>query len=268
MVIGAISLANLFEACFSVCDKVSALGRYAIDLEDANIKLQIEQHVLTDTKRKFDGIPLQGQVEVLAPIILTRIKDILEEIERTVVKNVLTNKSTAEVPLVNPKPTKGVRKFVPRRSLQKIKWVAGDKVLLDERFSQLRYFTNAVLTMATSEAERAGEAYLLRHAAMSSRDDVQLTALALACRSEHPDIAQAARVKQLLMQPTQSDQPLHGPIASWQHGISVESIDWADPGGLDNAAHKEWAPGTLEGKGWNIGLQRKETASTVPVLVE
>jgi hypothetical protein len=47
-------------------------------------------------------------------------------------------------------------KLVPRTSYRKVQWVAGDKALLDNHFSQLRYFTNAVLTLATSEAERAG----------------------------------------------------------------------------------------------------------------
>lgn len=31
---------------------------------------------------------------------------------------------------------------------------------------------------------------------------------------------------------------------------------------------KERAPGLLEGKDWSVGFQRKETASTIPVLVE
>lgn len=178
--ISVLSLASLFSSIFDCIERVRQLRHVGGEIEDAISSLQLEQLRLEVLKDRCLLPDPNTPAEHLLKFALSRINSRVQTVSEIITSKAATTRS--------------------KRSLEKIKWVTGEKEAVAENLLDLNKLIQTLWDLFLSFPERVRDDYLVRARVLmaSATDDAAIGNLAAGGLQQYPDISRAARVKQLM----------------------------------------------------------------------
>ena len=198
LVLGVVSLAGLFNAFFEIYDKIRAVKYMGEDLQQVQECLRLESARVRFVREKYELDRLDSDSKPLLDQTMKMLNSSLESIRELVTKyrpDVSNSNSDGSSPAASvPNPSTGSEIGPGKRiSFRRFRWAVGEKDDVERKMTLLHSTTNTLWMLATTEAERTRQDFVLRADALSQPDRA-----ALVHASQFPAIVKAAKVKRLL----------------------------------------------------------------------
>ncbi|KAL2202211.1 hypothetical protein CC79DRAFT_172613 [Sarocladium strictum] len=261
---GAVSLSSLLRAGFDIYDQYRTIKDKSDDLADIGSRLELEIQKLRYIQKKCESDILKPdtlELFVLAQQdINIRLARIYSLVLKYVPKSATGNLPAAGTSSAHHSPMMRFEQPVMNFKLTKRKtslltWIASDKKNLEEHLLRLQHLTDTVWNIATTEAERVREDYLMRFHTIENQHVSSAIALPV---DQYPGIVKAAKVKHLLAQLTREDM-----MDIEHHFIPLFSLQWHSRS-LGEVMSEPWSLGTCE----RAAGQHSFNQTTTAVLVE
>lgn len=261
---GAVSLSSLFRTGFEIYDQYRTIKDKSDDLADIGSRLEIEIQKLRYIQKKCESNSLRTdtlELFVLAQQdINVRLARIYSLVLKYVPKSATGNLPATGTSSAHQSPVMGFEQPVMNFKLIKRKtslltWIASDKKNLEEHLLRLQHLTDTVWNIATTEAERVREDYLMRFHTIENQHALSATALPV---DQYPGIVKAAKVKHLLAQLASEDT-----MGIDHHFMPLSSLQWHSRS-IGEVMSEPWSLGTCD----RAAGQHSFNHTTTRVLVE
>jgi hypothetical protein len=193
-------LVPLFQSCFDIYDKISAIRNATGDLSDIQVRLKLEMDKVCLTESNFNKETLSKSTLLLMKDQLKYIEALLKDVEKVVVSYLKSNSGSGTGSNGGGalQPRIDERGF-SRSPMRRLMWVAKDKTYVNDKMSLLHLFVESLWSMVSTMAERTAASYKSAGNIIATRDETVLSTVA-ALPAEFSSVARAARVRKLLLQ--------------------------------------------------------------------